>query len=235
MVTFTPPAAGKPKQRGEDQVYRVARALRAEILAGALSPSQRLVEADLVERFKASRVVVRTAIYLLENEGLVEREQNRGARVRRIGQQEALEIASARAVIEVVLAREAAQHAGPDDIAALHETLAQMKAAHEAGDLFAMSRFNTTLHEIIHRAAQNQTLGNIVANLKHRLVNVQFSTMMIPGRADNSLGEHTALVAAIGSADPDMAEAAMREHMANVRSNLERSLSANQALTSATR
>lgn len=226
MAMPNPTPTREPKAPGEDRVYGVARALRAEILAGELSPSQRLVEADLVERFQASRVVVRTAIYLLENEGLVERAQNRGARVRRIGNQEALEIATAREALEVVLAREAAQRAGPDDITALQEALAQMTEAYQAGDFFTMSRLNTVLHEVVYRAARNQTLWDIVSNLKHRLVNVQFSTMMIPGRADHSMREHKALVAAISSADPDKAEAAMLAHMANVRSNLERSLAA---------
>lgn len=215
-----------PRVRGEDRVYAVLRDIRGEILSGALSPSERLIEADLVERFGANRMIIRTAIYLLENEGLVEREQNRGARVRRIAPEEALEIAEARAAIEIILARDAAQRATVDDIAAMKGVLADMQRAHEADDLFAMSRNNTRLHEVIHDAARNGTLKAIVANLKHRLVNVQFSTMTMPGRAEHSMREHGELVEAIASGDGQRAEEAMRIHMTNVRANLERSLAA---------
>lgn len=222
-VSTIPDAIASSRPRGEDRVYTVLAAIRSEILSGALSPRQRLIEADLLERFGANRIIIRTAIYLLEYEGLVERAQNRGARVRRIDPAEAREIAEARAAIETILARNAALRAKPEDIGVMRAVLADMEAAHKAEDLFAMSRNNTRLHEAIHGAARNETLQAIVANLKHRLVNVQFSTMMMPGRAARSMQEHAALVDAIESGDSERAEAAMREHMAKVRENLERS------------
>lgn len=223
VITIPDAQFSSPRPRGEDRVYKVLAAIRGQILSGALSPLQRLIETDLVERFGANRVIIRTAIYLLEYEGLVEREQNRGARVRRIDPAEAREIAEARAAIETILARHAAGRATPADIAAMRAVLADMEAAHEAEDLFAMSRHNTRLHETIHAAARNETLRAIVANLKHRLVNVQFSTMMMPGRAARSMQEHGVLVDAIASGNGERAETAMREHMAQVRDNLERS------------
>src|SRR5690606_37391525 len=165
-----------------------------------------------------------TAIYVLEHEGLVKREQNRGAWVRRISHVEALEIAAVRTEIEHVVAREAAVRAEPEDIAALRDVFGRMQAAYDAGDLFEMSRLNSRLHEAIHTAAHNATLAAIVANLKHQLVSLQFSTMLMPGRADRSINEHRDLVDAIVARDPDLAGERMRVHMRAVQENLARCL-----------
>ncbi|MGH8880078.1 MAG: GntR family transcriptional regulator, partial [Stackebrandtia sp.] len=56
-------------------------AIRDAIINGEFVPNQRLVEADVSERFHASRAAVRAALLELTNQGMVERVQNRGARV----------------------------------------------------------------------------------------------------------------------------------------------------------
>ena len=66
------------------------RRLRAEIVSGRLGPNQRLVEAELSLTFGMGRDAVRMALVRLEQEGLVERERYRGARVRRVDLDEAL-------------------------------------------------------------------------------------------------------------------------------------------------
>lgn len=65
--------------------------LRSAIMGGELVPDQRLVEADLAAWYMASRGKVRAALAELTVEGLVERVQNRGARVRAVSVQEAVE------------------------------------------------------------------------------------------------------------------------------------------------
>src|SRR6185312_3336921 len=71
------PTAG----RSPDEAYR---ALHDAIVCGRLQPNERLVEADLGEALGVGRAAIRTALVRLEQEGLVERERNRGARVRLI-------------------------------------------------------------------------------------------------------------------------------------------------------
>ena len=72
-------------------------------------PNQRLVEADLSDQFEASRASVRAALAELTNEGLVERVQNRGARVRAVSLAEAVEITEVRMVVEGLCATKAAE------------------------------------------------------------------------------------------------------------------------------
>ena len=74
--------------------------LRTAIVNGELVPNQRLVEADLAAEYGASRGNVRVALSELSVEGLVERVQNRGARVRAVSVDEAVEITEVRAALE---------------------------------------------------------------------------------------------------------------------------------------
>jgi len=76
--------------------------LREAIVSGQLHPNERLVEAAIAERIGAGRTAVRAALVRLDQEGLVELERNRGARVRHISDGEALELdALLGAVIEI--------------------------------------------------------------------------------------------------------------------------------------
>ena len=56
--------------------------LREAITRGRLMPNERLIEADLASTYGVNRVHIRTALAMLDQEGLVVREKNRGARVR---------------------------------------------------------------------------------------------------------------------------------------------------------
>src|SRR5215470_5559399 len=82
--------------------------LRMAIYHGELTPGQRLVETELAGRYETSRGAVREALVLLSNEGLVERQRNRGAWVRPVSLKEAIEITEARAVLEGLCAAKAA-------------------------------------------------------------------------------------------------------------------------------
>src|SRR6476646_10860433 len=87
----------------------VAEPIRKAILEGDFAPNQRMVEADLCEEFHASRGAVRAALLDLTNQGLIERIQNRGARVRAVSLPEAIEITEVRMVLEGLCAAKAAE------------------------------------------------------------------------------------------------------------------------------
>jgi DNA-binding GntR family transcriptional regulator len=67
---------------------RVADHLRAAILGGGIGPGERVRQEDVAQQLGASRIPVREALRMLEAEGLVENEANKGARVPRLGMHE---------------------------------------------------------------------------------------------------------------------------------------------------
>ena len=190
--------------------------LREAIVSGRLQPNERLVEAELSRELGVGRAVVRAALARLEQEGLVERERNRGARVRMIGEREAVEILEARTVLEGLTARYAAKRADADAVRSLRAILAEMRARLESGDLLGASEQNARLHERLREAADHPTSARLISGLRSQLVRFQYRTILVPGRRERSYSEHEAIVEAIAHNDPDAAEAAMRAHLSHV-------------------
>lgn len=190
--------------------------LRQAILSGELLPNERLVELDLVQRFEIGRAAIRTALARLEQDGIVEREPFRGARVRLIPASEAVEILEARAVLEGLAARKAALNATGKDVAALRAILKRMAAKFKAGDLLGGSEINTELHRTIIQIAKHSAAARLIEGLQAQNVRHQFRTILVPGRATHSLEEHKAIVEAIAAHDADAAERAMRLHLSHV-------------------
>src|SRR3954454_5474706 len=136
-------------------------ALRAAIVSGELLPSERLVEEDLARRLGLGRAAVRMALVRLEHDGLVERERNRGARVRRVSESEAVEILEVRAALESLAARKAAARATPKDVRTLRAILREMGAKRERGDLIAVSDANARLHRRIVEISGHDTVRRL--------------------------------------------------------------------------
>lgn len=187
--------------------------LREAITRGRLMPNERLIEADLAGQFRVNRAHIRTALAMLDQEGLVLRERNRGARVRAISDAEALEIAGTRLVIETMVARQAAERIDAGSRNALRAIETDMRAAVAAEDYGGFSQLNAALHHEIQRIAGNATATRILDTLKSHLVRLQYRVILLPGRPQSSLAEHRALVDAICKGDGAAAEAAMRRHM----------------------
>lgn len=197
----------------DDDGYR---ALRDAIVSGELLPSERLVEEDLARRLGLGRAGVRMALVRLEHDGLVERERNRGARVRRVTEAEAVEIIEVRAALESLAAGKAAKRATPKDVRELRGILREMRTMRARGDLMAVSDRNAALHRRILEISGHDTARRLSGTLISQIVRFQYRTVLLPGRPERSLREHTAIVDAIAAGDAEGAERAMRRHLSHV-------------------
>jgi DNA-binding GntR family transcriptional regulator len=198
----------------------VYRRLREGIIAGRFQPNERLVEANVSKMLSAGRTAVRAALVRLDQEGLVTREHNRGARVRLVSDQEALQIEEVRAALERLLARQAAAKATASDIRELRHVLVDMRKRLSSGDSIGYSELNPKFHQLIWAAARNPTAGRLVGTLKSQSLRFQYQTMLRPGRPQRSLREHELIFGAIVAHDPEAADAAMRDHLEEVLETL---------------
>jgi DNA-binding GntR family transcriptional regulator len=194
----------------------VAAAVRAAIIGGQFAPNQRLVEADLSEQFAASRAAVRSALLELTNDGLVERLPNRGARVRAVSLDEAIEISEVRMAVEGLCAAKAAEVVTPAEVQELKAIGTAMREAVAGGDLLGYSQLNQTLHRRVREISGQQTAMDVLERLRAQNVRHQFKLAMHPGRPTVSLPEHLAIIDGICAHDPDAAEAAARAHLRSV-------------------
>jgi DNA-binding GntR family transcriptional regulator len=199
-----------------DRPIPVVDAIRDAIADGEFAANQRLIESDLSERFGASRGNVRTALVQLSSEGLVERMQNRGARVRAVSLAEAIEITEVRMALEGLCAAKATERLTDEDRERLRGIGAAMQDAVATGDLLGYSDLNRQLHALIRTLGGQATAQAILERLRGQNVRHQFRLAMLPGRAAVSLPQHLEMIDALCAGDPDAAEAAVRRHLQSV-------------------
>lgn len=190
--------------------------IRGAILAGELAPHQRLIEADLTARYDATRAAVRSALLTLAGEGLVERQQNRGARVRAISVREAVEIAEVRVGLECLCARKAADRVTAADTVILQRLRDEIESAVADGRLLDYAELNRELDREVRRISGHDTAIQLLERLLAQSARHQFRLAFHPGRAAASALEHIAIIDAIVARDADAAEAVTRSHLRGV-------------------
>ncbi|WP_296596988.1 GntR family transcriptional regulator [Phenylobacterium sp.] len=135
-----PPAASKAAPRGGKTAREVARLLRDQIQGGEIKPDTWLREIRLAEEMGAARSAVREALRLLEEDGFVELEKFRGARVTTPTLYQMFDLFEVRAALFGLMARFACFRA-PD--ADLEEIVARIRAMLDgAADQTARWRIN---------------------------------------------------------------------------------------------
>lgn len=201
---------------GQEGRRLVTSAIRQALAAGDLVPGQRLVEQELSENLGATRGCVREALQDLAAEGLVELVPRRGARVRVVSVEEAIQITECRAALEGLCARRAAQNAPAELRTALRGIGTQMRDAVEQGDLNRYSALNRQLHAGIAEMSGQKVAGGLLDRLKGQMVRYQFRLALRPGRPTKSLPQHLAIIEAVVAGDGVAAEAAARAHLDSV-------------------
>lgn len=193
--------------------------LREAILAGELSPGERLHQNDLAQRFGISRTPLRTALTALAQSGLVEYESNKGFRVSSQSGENIRDAFLVRAELEALACSLAASRLTPDEITAMRALLAEGDRLLEGSvlrpeNLEPYRAMNVALHAAIITAAANPWLRRAIENL--------FNIPMLSDRVilweDHAIilrshDDHHRMVRALAQSDGARASAIMREHI----------------------
>ena len=189
---------------------------RRDIVGGVYNPRERLVEVELAERYGVTRSAMRAALLELTAEGLVEREPNRGARIRALTVAEGIEIAEVRRELESLCARLAAERATDDERARLREIIDDMHTAFADLDMHRYLAANSTLHMTILEMARHQVARRILTQLGNLNFNRHFPMAFTAPVPSASMAEHERVAEAIIRGDADAAETAMYDHLSSL-------------------
>lgn len=118
---------------------QVLHELRTAILTGRIRPEEALPETVLANTFGTGRSAIREALRHLAQEGLVETEINRGARVRSIEVEDVIDVYRARAAIEAAAAAVAIEHPQELDLTGLRGAQRRIRKASPVDTLEAPS------------------------------------------------------------------------------------------------
>jgi DNA-binding GntR family transcriptional regulator len=181
-----------------------------------MAPGQRLVEEELAGTLGVTRASLRAALFDLTAEGLVERIPNRGARVRTISVDEAVAIIECRMVLEGLCAAKAAGRVTESEAARLRQLGADMERSVADGEPLKYSALNHELHRLVRELAAQPVAATLLERLNGQLVRHQFQLSLRPGRPQQSLPQHLAIIDAIAGRRPAEAEEATRRHLRSV-------------------
>ena len=181
------------------------------IEAGSFKPGDRLVEAELADRFGVSRTPVREASQRLETQAMLTRD-GRSLIVASLDHNELSELYAVRTELEGLAARLAARHATDEEMHVLRSMVVEDRAL-LGRDPRLLSRANKRFHKQIHLASHNRFLVQQL-DLVHRSMALMATTSFAAeGRDAPALAEHERIVAAIEARDGDAAYAALKAHI----------------------
>jgi len=207
-------------------VEQASDSIRELLRERRLDASEGLTEAALAQQLGMSRTPVRTALFRLEDAGLVERTTGRGWRVCRLSKQDVEEIFEMKTALEVLAVRLATQRMSPAQGARLLELSGKLEASASSGDLDSWLACDADFHNLIVRATGNQRLLRAVAMLNDQWYRVRPAYMAVSGRALNAAVEHRIIAEAMIAGDAEAACAAAQEHMERVHDAVRESMRA---------
>jgi DNA-binding GntR family transcriptional regulator len=198
---------------GTDRTTLAGRALaglRAAIVDGRLAAGERYSVGTLAQRLGVSRTPVREALLVLERQGLVRFERNKGVRILETSAGDLEEVFALRLLLEVPATRRAAGRLTAEELDALDAELDAMAAAVEEGPFMAHDQ---RFHAIVLDAAGNARLAGVVDGLRDQVRLRGASTVGRSRDLAAILAEHVAIRDALRVGDADAAAAAMRAHL----------------------
>jgi DNA-binding GntR family transcriptional regulator len=180
---------------------------------GTILPGERLIEDEIATRFGVSRAPVRDAIHKLDRLGLVVHDGPRTTRLRSWTARDIVELLEMFDWLVALSARLAATRLTGEDIQDLEQVIEDTRAAIETDpDNFQeQMALDVKFHVLLARASGNRQLEEMIAYLwlPQEVYHQQFLSQV--GRS-YSLHEHSELLEAVRSGDPDNAEACARRH-----------------------
>jgi DNA-binding GntR family transcriptional regulator len=195
--------------------------LKDALRHASLQPGEPLSENRISKALGISRTPVREALQMLSQEGLVEIIPGRAIFVASRSFRDVLDVLYIRLLLEPELVRLAAETVTAEQLDTLWDCLGKMETAVTQEDRPAWSKADTVWHETLSEACPNHLLGELALQMRnriHRYSNVDHQLKIEQLQAGTA--EHRAIVTAIAAHNAAAGEAAMREHLENLRSNL---------------
>lgn len=214
---IVPPAEGKIKATTNNRL--VYERIRRDIIAGTLPPGMKLNVARCCTIHGVSPGAVREALAVLEAEGLVSSEPQRGYQVSQISSNDLSQLLKARIEIENLCVAEAIQHgdlAWEGMIVAAFHRLSRI-SQQSNGPSVQQSTDWTTAHADFHKAVvagcENPWLLRIHTMLYQQSERYRLHSVPLAMAGRDVLGEHKAILDAVLLRDVGAAQKCMTSHL----------------------
>lgn len=195
---------------------RTYQSLREAILTLRCPPGMFLRKADICARLDISRSPVSEAMNRLSGEGLVEIIPQAGTKVARFSMQDIREGAFLREALELAAVEHLAPRITEAQLQELRRNMRVQRATAEDGDAEEFYRLDAAFHRLIHRFTAFQRLSAMAETAWVNVDRARRLLLPLPGRLEDTLVEHQAILQALENGDGAAARRAMKTHLSKL-------------------
>jgi DNA-binding GntR family transcriptional regulator len=186
----------------------VAAEVRQDIFQGRLKPNQKIDQDALAESLGFSKLPVREALILLENEGLVENLPRRGSFVASLTPDDIRDHYRLIGAVSGLAARRAAELITDEQLRTLRGLLDKLA---QTDDPAEQEGLNFIFHRVINQAGASHRLKSALRLIVNTMPGRFYETT--PGWAEDARKAHERIYAALSAHDADASEKAVNDHM----------------------
>lgn len=202
--------------------------MRSDILAARLRPGQRLMFADLSERYGVSVGVTREALTWLSSQGLVQANAHQGYVVTPLSIPGLTELTQTRVLIEPLVLRMSFETGGMDwegDVISAHHILSRTPPPHGVNppDEVALNQWaeaHSAFHEVLFAACDNKRLLKIVGQLAEEAAMYRRWSVALTLSNPQGEAEHRALLESALAGDWKRGGEVLTTHIEHTREML---------------
>lgn len=192
-------------------VNTIVEYLESQILEGLLEPGQRVIEQQICDQLKVSRVPLREAFRILENRGFLVREPRKGVTVTSLSLKEAIDIYTIRANLESLSTYLAVKKGDPKLVEELKRLHNEMIAVSSSGDVMLYMALDSQFHETLNNACDNGRLIEMITIFVKNTARYRMEVISQPGKLEQSIKNHAMLIRSIEEGNAEKAERLRKE------------------------
>jgi DNA-binding GntR family transcriptional regulator len=199
---------------------RVETELRDLILTLQIEPGLAISEASLIKRYAWGRTPLREACQRLAEQSLLQIIPHHGVVITALNVFDFIEVMDAMAMVIGPSASLACKRLNESDLHQLEQTLEQSVDATLVKDFARVATHDYEFHHILAVATGNRYLTQYLLHLHQMATRFNLASWRRDKNADDSLGEHRRIIAALRKGDETGVRDVMLEHIENARKRI---------------
>jgi DNA-binding GntR family transcriptional regulator len=177
--------------------------LKHMIIMGEISPGTRLIETKYAKKLHVSRTPLREALRRLEQDGLVEYKERKGARVSGFTIDDIEEVFLIRNALMMLIMPSIMHNVTDEDIQKLKDILVEMDVSQRNADADALAKQNRAFHKTIERISDKKRILRVIDSQEDYIMRFSAITIANIVRRSNAHSEHHQMVELLKNRDLD--------------------------------
>lgn len=189
------------------------KSIKDKIMYFELKPGQKIIESKLAVVLNISRTPLREALAMLENEGLIIKDQGQGYTVSMLNEKELGDYFRIRSDLEIMCAELFMANKTALEVNTLKRHLAKAVKLYAGNNVYEIIESDTKFHDLFYRSAKSQILYQTLNSLSTHTIIMRAAAMQTASGREASLKDHLLIMEAIEKNSLDDLKKIILEHL----------------------